>query len=402
MGGFGYFKKLTGLILGRLCRQSGLLAGLAVLCAALPLLAGTAAESVLSGGVSFSGVVLAVTAPEGDGLPERLAQYMNSMEDVSQYCRVEHMGRDAALAALADGRVTAILDLPEQFVRGVQTGENPAVKVIVDESRPLESLLTLWVGQSAADLLAATQAGIYAVLELYDENPPPGLSRDQAVMEINLKYVLWALNRQDLFDARQLLPTDDLPIALHYALSLLGYLTLSTAPLFAWYCQQPWLSGLRRLRYVRRSPAWAFFAGLASCWLVMTAVLFTALKLLLAIRAADALPAAAVWAAFFAAYAALCALLTRGAAGCGGLSFFLSLAALALCGGIVPPVLLPEAVRRLERLSPITWMRALAARPMGYHAMSRPGSTLLAAAAALSGLSAWLYIRRTIREEGAP
>lgn len=402
MSGLRYFQKLTGLIFGRLCRQSGLLAGLAALCVALPLLAGAAAEAVLSGGVSFSGVILAVTAPEGDGLPRQLERYINGMEDVSQYCRVEAMGRDAALEALSEGRVTAVLDLPGDFVRGVQTGEAPAVTVIVDGGRPLESLLTLWVGQSAADLLAAAQAGIYAVLELYDAAPPPGLTRDRAVMDINLQYIQWTLDRQALFEVRRLTPTDALPIALHYRLSLLGYLFLSAAPLFAWCWQEPWVSGLRRLRCAGRGPAWAFFAGLAACWAVAAAGLFAALELLLALPAGGALAAAGCGALFFAAYASLCALVTRSAAGCGALSFFLSLGALALCGGIVPPVLLPEAVRRLEGLSPLTWLRALAARPLGYEAADRPALVLAAGAAALAALSLGLYIRRAGGREAPP
>lgn len=401
MDGLRYFQKLTALTLARLCRQSGLLAGLAVLCVVLPLLAGVAAEAVLSGGVSFSGVILAVTAPEGNGLPRQLEQYVNGMEDVSQYCRVEAMDRDDALTALAEGRVTAVLDLPEGFIRSVQAGENPAVGVIVDSSRPLESLLTLWVGQSAADLLAAAQAGIYGVLDLYDANPPPGLTRDRVVMDINLKYVRWTVSRQAMFDTRQLLPTGALPVALHYRLSLLGYLLLSAAPLFAWMWQEPWMSGLRRLRYAGRSPAWAFFAGLTVCWGVTAAVLFAALELLLALPAAGALAAAVTAALFFAAYAAACALLTRSAAGCGSLGFFLSLGALVLGGGIVPPVLLPEAVRRLESLSPVTWLRALAARPLGYDGGAHPGLVLLLAAVMLSGLSAWLHVRRAGEGEAA-
>ena len=44
MGGLILFQKITGLTLGRLCRQLWLLAGLAALCALLPLLAGLAAE----------------------------------------------------------------------------------------------------------------------------------------------------------------------------------------------------------------------------------------------------------------------------------------------------------------------------------------------------------------------
>ncbi|MDE7220847.1 MAG: ABC transporter permease [Oscillospiraceae bacterium] len=394
MGGLILFRKLTGLTLGRLCRQLWLLAGLAALCALLPLAAGRAAEEALSGGVDFSGIILAVTAAEGDPLPEQLERTIGGMSDVGQYCSLRAMEREEARQALEAGEATAVLDLPENFIRRVQSGENPAVEILVDGSRPLESLLTLWVGQSAADLLAASQAGIYAVLEQYDLAPPVGLTRDQAVMEINLKYVQWTLNRQELFREEKLLPTSVLPISLHYRLSLLAYLVLSTAPLFAWICQGPWIAGLRRLRYARRSPLWALAAGLASCWAVMTAALFILLKLAPGLPAAAALETAAVWGAFFAGWAAFCALLTHTAAGCGGLSFLLALAMLAASGGIVPPVLLPEGLRQAGEFSPITWMRALAAKPLGYDAAEHPTALLLAAAAALCALSAWLYIRR--------
>lgn len=400
MGGLILLQKLTRLTLGRLCRQLWLLAGLAALCALLPLLAGRAAEEALSGGAGFAGIALAVTAPEGDPLPRQLERTMDGMADVSRYCSVRAMDRDSALAALAAGEATAVLELPENFVRDVQQGENPPVRVIVDPSRPLESLLTLWVGQSAADLLAASQAGIYAVLERYDQSPPPGLDRDQAVMEINLKYVQWTLNRQDLFEEEAVPPTGVLPIALHYRLSLLAFLALSTAPLFAWMYQGSWLSGMRRLRYARRSPLWAMAAGLCASALAAWAALFAVL--LAALPAGAAAGTAAVWGAFLAVWAAVCALATPSAAGCGALSFLLALAMLAASGGIVPPALLPEGLRRLGELTPIAWMRALTARPLGYEAMARPAAALLAAAGALCLPAAWLYVRRADREEAEP
>ena len=65
----------------RLCRQRWLLAGLALLCLLLPLGAGQAAGYLLTRGVAFSGVTLAVTAPDGDNIPQLLEQFMGDMED---------------------------------------------------------------------------------------------------------------------------------------------------------------------------------------------------------------------------------------------------------------------------------------------------------------------------------
>ena len=72
MDGLRLLTTALGLTMGRLRRQLLLLAGLALLCALLPFLAGQCAQSALSQGVSFSGITLAVTAPEEDSTPQLL------------------------------------------------------------------------------------------------------------------------------------------------------------------------------------------------------------------------------------------------------------------------------------------------------------------------------------------
>ena len=94
---FGICFRLT---LGKFCRQRWLLAGLILLCVLLPLAAGQAAGRLLSRGVDFSGVTLAISAPEGDDTPALLEQYMGGMEDISQYCTVLAMEEEEALSAL--------------------------------------------------------------------------------------------------------------------------------------------------------------------------------------------------------------------------------------------------------------------------------------------------------------
>lgn len=150
-------------------------------------------------GGSFSGITLAVTAPEGDGTPQLLERYLGQLTDIRQYCTFEAMAYQDALSALESGGVTAVLVLPEDFVQGVQNGENPAVRLIVDGNHPLESMLTLWVGESASQLLAAVQSGIYAVLEQYDRHPVQGLRREDVVTQINLDYIHWTVNRRRSF-----------------------------------------------------------------------------------------------------------------------------------------------------------------------------------------------------------
>ncbi len=393
-----FFKTYLGYALGRLCQQRWLLAGLVLLCLLLPLGAGRAAEVLLSRGVAFQGVVLAVTAPEGDPVPQQLEQYMGDMEDIAQYCRFLAMEEDEALEALERGEVTAVLALPEGFIRGVMWGENPDLRLIVAGDRPLESLLLLWVGQSACDILSAFQGGVYAVLDLYDQAPPPGLGRDQVVIDINLRYISLALSRTDLFQTQEVPVTQVLPIPLHYALALLAYFALSAAPLFVPLYTGDWLRAQRRLRAAGRSCVTGCLSGVAAGALVLLVLIFPAL-ILAGGPPGPALAAALTVALFASLFCALCCLAAGGAAACGAMAFLISLLSLALAGGILPNALLPAGIRRLSWLSPVGWLQRVAAWPMGYPVGPSVWACLGLSGAGMMVLVLALYRYRVDRQE---
>ena len=99
---------------GRLCRQLWLLAGVILLCTVLPVLAGRGAQQLLSQGVSFSGITLAVTAPEGDGTPQLLERYLGQLTDIRQYCTFEAMAYQlakdmGAMHSVLSGKTEAVV-----------------------------------------------------------------------------------------------------------------------------------------------------------------------------------------------------------------------------------------------------------------------------------------------------
>ena len=401
MGTLRFFRTYTIFTMGRLRRQLWLLAGLALLCLLLPIGAGRAAEELLSRGVELEGVTLAITAPPGDETPRQLERYMNGMEDVAQFCRFMAMEEGQALEALGRGEVTAVLALPENFIQGVRYGENPDLRLIAAGDRPLESLLLLWVGQSASDILSAFQSGVYAVLELYEEAPPAGLTRDQVVFDINLRYIDMALGRSDFFRVEEVSATQALPIPLHYSLSLLAYFALACAPLFMPAYGGGWLRVQRRLRGAGRSCAAGYFSGAAAVSGGLTVLLLPALLAAGGGHPLALAGAAVLMAAFCSLFCALCCLAAGSADRCGALAFLISLLSLALAGGIVPPVLLPASLGRLSRFSPVTWLRQLAAWPMGYPVPASTWACLALSAAGMALLGLFLYRRGTDRQEVA-
>lgn len=386
--------------MGRLCQRRWLLAELVLLCLILPLSLGTAAQHVLTQGVDFSGVQLAVTAPAGDELPELLEQYLGQMKDVSRYCTVHAMEEDEALRALEDGEVSVVLRLPERFAQGIMYGDNPDVHVIVNGERPLEGMLALWVGQSATDLLAAVQAGIYAVLDIYEAAPPDGMSWDQAMAEINMKYISWIMGRQDIFRMREITAAGTLPVKEHYTLCLLAYFTMALAPLFAPLYQGDWLGLQRRLRAAGRPASGGYAASILASALILLILLIPGLTLAAGKFSLLLLAVALLTALFAAVFGAFCCLITANNSGCGVFAFLVSLLSLTLAGGILPPMLLPPTLQTLGALSPITWVKNLAAQAMGAD-ISGGLLPLVSVTVVLTAASCLLYCRRVSGKEGA-
>ena len=112
-----FFLYLAKCNLKKLCQHPLLLAQLLLFYAILPVGIGFAAQSLLSDGVSFSNLTLAITAPEGDPTAQQIAQLTGNMSDIRQYCTFVAMDQESAMKALEENEVTAILALPERFLR---------------------------------------------------------------------------------------------------------------------------------------------------------------------------------------------------------------------------------------------------------------------------------------------
>lgn len=396
MNGIRFWSNITVQTLGRLCRQRVLLALIALLCLILPLCLAPAAEAALSRGVSFSGITVAIVGPEGSTVPEKAQRLISSMRDVSEYCQVQAMPRQEALDRLEKGQITAVLVLPKGFVSGVMDGTNPDLELIVPDDRPFEALLTMWVAQSAADMLSATQSGIYAVLDQYAQSPPPDLSWDEAVAQINLRYISRTLSRQDMFRLSEVPTTQTLSIGLHYALSLLGYLLLAMVPFFAPVFSGRWLAARKRFRCAGRGWLGFYLCGVAACFAVIFALLTGAQLCILRGDPAMMLFCSLTGGLFCAAYSAVCCLLTGNTRNCGILTFPAALIFLFLGGGILPPVLMPRSLQGWLDASPITWLRNTMAAAGGALDPDRSAVLwLLICSGLLLFLGGFLYRRRS-------
>ncbi len=391
-----FFHNLTKYAWKCICQQFWLLAVLFMLFFALPFGVGPVARSLLSQGVDFSGITLAVAAPEGDSAGALLEELTGNMRDIRQYCSFRSMTWESAAQALENGDVTAVLVLPENFIGGVLDGTNPDLTLVVSADRPLESLLTLWVGQSAADLLSSAQKGIYAVLELYPGQTVSGLTRDQVMAQINLNYINRTLNRQDSFRIVELRAAGTMEIETHYALSLLIFLTMALPPLMLPLFSGESMAMRKRLCSLGQGAAIQYFSSLTVCFWVLLGLTAIPAGYLTGWN----FPAAVFLALFGAGFSGFCCLSSRSAAGCGGLAFLLAAGTMFLSGGVIPPALLPEAFRRISALLPAEMLRNLLYLSPGNWSeagFALPGLLLWTAAFLAAGLL--LYCRRLTGKE---
>lgn len=362
-----------------ICQQFWLLAVLSMLFFLLCTAAGPVAGELLDQGVDFTGLTFGVCAPEGDSTAQLLETLTARMKDVSQYATFRSMGPEEAASALEAGELSAVLMLPQDFVGGILGGSNPDVTLIVSREKPLEALLTYWIGQSAADLLSASQRGIYAVLDIW-----PAEGWDQAMADINLRYISIALNRQDIFKTRELAAVESMDLATHYALSLLIFLIMALPPVLRPLFEDADAPFRRRLLSLGHGAVSQYFCCFSVAFCIL--LLMAAVPVLLC---GWDLLGAVLLALFGAAFSGVCCLLTRSTAGCGGIAFPGAAAAVFLSGGILPTPLLPDALRRIGSLSPATSLRTLLHQPTL--------EALLMAllwTAILSALGIWLYSLR--------
>lgn len=330
-----------------------LLAVLSMLFLTLSMAAGPVAERLLTQGVGFRGLQFAVCVPEGDSTGQLVEELTGRMRDIREYASFRSMDREEAEEALARGEISAVLVLPDDFLGGVLDGTNPDVTLIVSRQKPLEAMLAWWVGRSAADLIGASQLGIYAVL---DAVPPEQYG--QAMAEINLRFINTALDRASFFRSKELRPVDAMDLRDHYSLSLLVFLVLASAPALRPLFADAGAPFRRRLLSLGCAGPFQYASALFAAF-----VLLLPMTLIPVLAGGWTVSGAVLLALFAAVFAGCCCLLSSTVAGCGGISLTVSAVLLLLSGGLLPMPLLPEATQRLGGLSPVSALRGLLYAP---------------------------------------
>lgn len=196
------------------------------LMGAVALLAGKA----LYGGQASGRIAVGVVLPEGDALAKQVMSMIGSLESVKSLCDFTYMDREESRSQLEQGKLYAVIEVPEDFVQDIMNGTNTPIAVLLPRGAGIESRIFRELTEAGAATLGSSQAGIYAgdeLLRLY------GLadSIPQLEADLNRIYLAYSLPRMDYFKEVRVKATGDVDTLVFYGISMSVFLLLlSTIP----------------------------------------------------------------------------------------------------------------------------------------------------------------------------
>lgn len=304
-------------------------------------------------------ITVGVVIPPDDKLAEKVISILESMDSVREACDFIYLEEEEGKKRLDQGELLALMIVPPKLVKGIITGMNVPVKVILPEHAGLESLVFQELVNSGAATLSAAQAAIYAAgqlcMEYGEEEKIPAV--EETLNKIFLDYIL---PREEYFRLMKAKTIGDITMAQHYG--------LSAAVLFLLLCGIPAAVVLKPKN--RAFQMKLQMLGMVRWRLVMIQIMVVTLLL----GAAALLPLCLLWMwktieftwyqiplLFF-----ICLVISSfivavyevsGNLVAGVLCLFLaSVGMLFVSGGIIPSVFLPEGIRGLSFLMPTTML----------------------------------------------
>lgn len=125
---------------------------------------------------------------------------------------------DTAMEKLEDNEFMAVVVIPENAVDDIMSGDNTPFQVVFPKNAGYEAAAIMEVADSAVNLLASAQAGVYSVYDFYDEHNRKWY-RSSAIARLNERYIEAVLELEDFFKDTTVVATGDLEIMEYYILS---------------------------------------------------------------------------------------------------------------------------------------------------------------------------------------
>ncbi len=344
---------------------------------------------VLIGAVAFCGAKsmerepLAVSADIGivvheDNIMTQMALgYVENLESASKVCHFIQVSEEDGFRLLKEGRMAALIVLPEQLVEGIMDGRNPTVDVCFPKNAGLEAMLLRELTESGAGLLGVAQAQIYGA---GDVAAAYGMEENLSVMEseIDSYNLAFALDRLAVYDTEKVSATGRMNVFQYYAASGFVFFLLLTGMALYPVMQEEPRAFCGQLRRQGTGSLWQSFCkwlcGLL-CMGVFLGIFWAVFKMASMVMPEQAAEFVGLFKSGVGGYPAgvqigsLCLVIISSVTlvyflysipgsrtGSILLIFLLSVVMVYLSGGFVPSVFLPQAVQQAGSILPTSYL----------------------------------------------
>ena len=312
-------------------------------------------------------ITIAVIEEEENPLTDLAMQYIQGMESIADTCRFLVVSEEEGFSMLQEGKAAAVLVLPGGMIDGILNGNNVPVQVYFPENAGIESALLKELTDAGVQMLRVAQAEIYGI---YDTAKNYGTLEQLSVLEgdIDRFNLAFALERLALFQVKEVSATGNLSLLQYAAASgvvfFLLLLGMACYPVMQSYPAVLRGQLLRQGISIGQQCAGKWLCGACSMG-VGFLVFFLMIKGLAGVLGYAAwMPAIAIGQVIVCVIILLCITtfiyfifqLTDNGTAAILLLFFLSVIMIYCSGGFLPSAFLPEAVQKIGRILPTTYL----------------------------------------------
>lgn len=324
----------------------------------LAVILGTIAFSagkILYGDAVIGRVNIGVVLPEQDTLAVTAVRMLTSLESVKSVCDFHYLDETDGRKQMQDGKLHALMLVPDGFVEDIMTGENTPITIVLPNHPGMEGMVFKELADAGARTLGVAQGSIYAVDELCIRYEMSG-AISQVEDELNRIYLSYSLPRADYYRDIKVSAVADVTVVQFYAISAaLLFLFLSGIPLAA-LCERDKQVLESKLRSIGIGIGLQVLAKIAAVFTLLLLVSGAGMAVLaaagiLTIRMVHVGTILIVCLVIAAMTVAVYRLAVSPIAGVMCL-FWLTVGMLFLAGGFVPSVFLPDVLGQVRWLIP--------------------------------------------------
>lgn len=170
-------------------------------------------------------IQIGITAEPDEPYLDWMIQTIESMKDLKYSCHFEFVSEAEGMKRLQSGDYTALFLIPPDYIRSLIDGDEAILRIRFRRGQTsIADFLVKELGNAASQIMLDTQAGIYAMQDLYRENHWQNMSKDE--LSLNIRYLQKVLNRREIYAYEEILATGTTADRTHYfAVAILSFLT---------------------------------------------------------------------------------------------------------------------------------------------------------------------------------